>query len=382
MRILQVIEFLTPQMGGSPMIAYQISRQLAQRGHEVTVVTSNYGKSRFPQGPFQVIFQPNLIARWGFYVTPGLIPWARENLQAFEMIHLHTARTFQNIIIGHYARQYGMPYLLQAHGTLPVIVARKPAKRLYDFLFGRRVVAEAHGLIAVSPLERDQYLQYGVPAKKISLVPNGLDLEEYSHLPPKGSYRSASSIAVETHVILSVGRIHQLKGLDHLIRAFARLHKISPNSLLVIAGPDEGDLPRLERLVSGMDLQGFVRFPGPLYGEQKLAALVDADVVTSTSYYESFGLVPFEALMCGTPVVVSREIASGQLIATANAGYLVPYGDEETLCNSLLHVLTSPEEALARVASGQAYVRQHLDWQVIITQIEQLYATYSGHRDV
>jgi len=378
MRILQVIEFLTPQMGGSPMVAYQISRHLAQRNHEVTVVTSDYGKSRFPQGSFRVIFLPNLVARWGFYVTPGLIRWTRENLQAYEAIHLHTARTFQNIVVSHYARQYKMPYLLQAHGTLPVIVARKTAKHLYDLSFGRRVVAGARGMIAVSALERDQYLQYGVPAEKISLVPNGLDLEEFSHLPAKGSYRSANSISEDIRLILSIGRIHQLKGLDHLIGAFAPLHKIYPDSLLVIAGPDEGDQPRLERLISKLDLQGSVWFPGPLYGEQKLAALVDADVVTSTSYYEIFGLVPFEALMCGTPVVVSSEIASGQLIATANAGYLAPYGDEVALCASLRHVLTYPEEALTRVASGQAYIRQHLDWQVIIEQFEQLYATYSA----
>ena len=379
MRILQVIEFLTPQMGGSPMVAYQISRHLAQRNHEVTVVTSDYGKSRFPQGSFRVIYLPNLVARWGFYVTPGLVRWALENLQGYEAIHLHTARTFQNIVVSHYARQYKMPYLLQAHGTLPVIVARRAAKRLYDLSFGRRVVAGARGMIAVSALERDQYLQYGAPAEKISLVPNGLDLEEFSHLPAKGSYRSASSIPEDTRLILSIGRIHQLKGLGHLIGAFATLHKSYPDSLLVIAGPDEGDQPRLERLVSKLDLQGSVWFPGPLYGEGKLAALVDADVVTSTSYYEIFGLVPFEALMCGTPVVVSREIASGQLLATANAGYLAPYGDEGALCTSLRHVLANPEEALTRVASGQAYIRQHLDWRVIIEQFEQLYATYSAH---
>lgn len=376
MRILQVIEFLTPQMGGSPMIAYQISRHLAQRGHEVTVVTSDYGTSRFPEDAFRVVYLPNLVARWGFYVTPGLIRWTRENLPNFDIIHLHTARTFQNIVVSHYARRYSMPYLLQAHGTLPVIVARKVAKHLYDLLFGRRVVAGAHGMIAVSEMEMTQYQQFGVPAEKISLVPNGLDLEEFSHLPTRGSYRYKLNIAEGTAVILSVGRIHQLKGLDHLIGAFARFQKLKPDSLLVIAGPDEGHQPRLERLISSLGLQGSVRFPGPLYGKEKLAAMVDADVVTSTSYYEIFGLVPFEALMCGTPVVVSQEIVSGQLIDAVNAGYLAPYGDADALCACLIEVLSHPEEAHRRVALGQAYVRQHLGWQAIIGQIEQLYATF------
>jgi len=381
MRILQVIEFLTPQMGGSPMVAYQISRHLAQRGHEVTVVTSDYGTSRFPEESFRVIYLPNLVARWGFYVTPGLIRWAREYLPDFEIIHLHTARTFQNLVVSHYARHYDKPYLFQAHGTLPVIVARKFAKRLYDLFFGRRVVAGAHGVIAVSEMEIAQYRQFGVPAEKISLVPNGLALEEFSHLPARGSYRSEQHIAEGTVVILSVGRIHQLKGLDHLIGAFARFQKTRPDSLLIIAGPDEGDQPRLERLISSLELQGSVRFPGPLYGIKKLAAMVDADVVTSTSYYEIFGLVPFEALMCGTPVVVSQEIASGQLIAAANAGYLAPYGDEDALCACLIEVLTHPEEAHRRVASGQAYVRRHLGWQAIIEQFEQLYAFSAGQLD-
>jgi glycosyltransferase involved in cell wall biosynthesis len=380
MRILQVIEFLTPQMGGSPMVAYQISRHLAQRGHEVTVVTSDFGESRFPSSSFQVIFHPNLIARWGFYVTPGLVQWSRDNLQTYEAIHLHTARTFQNIIVSHYAQQYKMPYLLQAHGTLPVFDARKAAKRLYDIFFGRRVIAGAHSMIAVSPLEKEQYLRYGVPAEKISLIPNGLDLKEFSHLPAKGSYRLANNIAEGTVVILSVGRIHTLKGLSHLIVAFARLHEFHPESLLIIAGPDEGDQSRLERLAANLQIQGSIWFPGPLYGVQKLAAMVDADVVTSTSYYEIFGLVPFEALLCGTPVLVSQEIASGKLIAEVNAGYLAPYGNEEALCNSLMHILNNPEEAHMRVASGQAYVRQHLDWQVIIGQIERLYSALSDHR--
>jgi len=67
----------------------------------VTVVTSDYGISHFPQGAFRVIFLPNLVARWGFYVTPDLIRWARENLQANDIIHLHSARTSNAIFFAY-----------------------------------------------------------------------------------------------------------------------------------------------------------------------------------------------------------------------------------------------------------------------------------------
>jgi glycosyltransferase involved in cell wall biosynthesis len=362
-------------MGGAAVVPYDIARQLAYRGHQVTVVTSDFAlqAARFPDQPYELVVFPNWIARAGFYVTPGLARWLREHLSNYQVAHLHTVRTFQNILAARRASHDGIPFVLQAHGTLPVFDARQSAKRLYDLLFGRRMLRDASAFIAVSPLEEQQYQAFGILPEKIATIANGLDLDQYSRLPPRGAFRARLGISPAQKVILFLGRLHPIKNLDFLIRVFAGLRNEMPDLTLVLAGPDEGDRERLERLAVSMGVESAVCFPGPLYQADKLAAFVDADVLCYPSAYEIFGLVPFEALMCGTPVVVSKESGMGQIISHAQAGYDVPHADLTAFIETIKMVLLNPDEARPRVAAGQAYIRKYLAWSVIIRQLEALY---------
>lgn len=375
MRILQVIEFFSPSMGGSAQVAYQVARHLAARGHEVTVAASDFSAdgSRFPDDAFQVRLFPSVFSRWGFYVTPGLVRWAQEHLASCDIVHLHNVRTFQNAVIAALARRRGLSYVMSAHGSLPVLAERRAAKRSYDLMVGRRLVHGAAQLIAVSPVEAQQFQETGIAPERISLVYNGLDPAEYAQLPARGQFRRRWTIPVNARVVLSLGRIHRIKGIDHLIAAFARLRVVVDNAVLIVAGPDDGDLARLREVVDRAGLVQSVRFPGGLYGAQKLAALIDADVVAAPSQYEIFGIVPFEALMCGTPVVVTAGSASGQLLSQAGAAYLAPYGDADALSQALLAALAHPVHSRQMVQAGQAFVRQRLQWPAIAHRLEQVY---------
>lgn len=376
MQILQVIPFFTPEMGGSAQVAYQISRRLSERGHDVTVVTSDFSteRSRFHPIPFRVVYLPCRFARWGFYATPGLVSWVRENLARFDVVHMHTVRTFQNAVVHHFARRDKVPYVLSAHGTLPVIIERKLAKRIYDLLVGRRLLASVSRLVAVSPLEAEQYrLADGIQERQIRVIYNGLDLHEFSYLPPRELLRQKLSIPREAPVVLFLGRLHRRKGIDHLVKAFAGLREEVKDAILVIAGPDEGELAHLQSLVGHLQLGAWVRFAGPLYGQEKLAAYVDADALASPAIHEIFGLVPFEALMCGTPVIVTNDCGSGQLIQQAGAGYIVPFGDVEALTATLLRALTDRQETHRQVTAGQSFVRRRMDWRILCTHFEDLY---------
>ncbi len=375
MRILQVIPFFTPQMGGSAQAAYQMSRHLAARGHEITVVTSDFSlkESCFEDISFQVIYLPAVLAGFGFYLTPQLVQWSRENVASFDVIHMHTVRTYQNAVVGHFARKFGVPYLVSAHGTLPVIVQRKLPKRIYDLIFGKALLRGASRLVAVSPVEVEQYRQFGIEEERIRIIYNGLDLAEFSSLPPRGRLRSKLGIAASAKVVLYLGRLHKRKGIDKLIEAFARLRAEDGAYRLLIAGPDEGELSRLQSLAKRLGVHEQVRFLGPLYGMEKLAAYVDADVLASPAVYEIFGLVPFEALLCGTPVVVTNDCGSGQIIAEAKAGYLVPYADIEALKAAIDCMLTNREKASRQVRAGQEYIRGRLTWNTVIDDLEGLF---------
>lgn len=376
LRILHVIPHFTPAHGGSVRVVYDTAHLLGARGHDVTIVTSDYGmdKLRMESGPFTVEPMPTTLARWKFYVTPALVGWARRHVRDFDVIHMHEVRTLQNAIVARAARQADVPFVLSAHGTLPIVVQRQQAKQAYDLLFGRNLLSTANHLVAVSPVEVDQYRQAGVEDARIRLIMNGLDLAAFVHLPARGAFLAAlSSKSPQTKLIVYLGRVHQSKGINHLIEAFGRLLEQKPDTILAIVGPDDGEQARLESLARRLALTERVIFTGPRYGRDKLAALVDADVVALPSMPEIFGLVAFEALMCGAPVVVANDCGAGRIIEEAGAGYLTPYGDPAALAGALLRALTDPVEARQKVAAGQAFIRAHLDWNAIITDLENLY---------
>jgi glycosyltransferase involved in cell wall biosynthesis len=363
-------------MGGAAEVAYQISRHLAARGHEITVVTTDYPLKADHYKPqnVHVVEIPNLLAVSGFYFSPGLIDWARRNIYNFDIIHMHTCRTFQNAVIRNFAIKHQVPYVLSAHGTLPIIVQRKWAKRIFDWVVGDGLLESASCLLAVSPVEAEQYQRAGIPDNKIKVIFNGLDLHEFDSLPPRGAFRKwLPGVGENTKIILYLGRIDRRKRIDQLINAFSCLCDDQVESVLVIAGPDGGDLKRLRSLICCLNLQSRVIFTGPLYGSDKLASYVDADVLVSSAIYEIFGLVPFEALMCGTPVIVTDEGGCGKLVQNAEAGYTVAVGDVNGLATMISHVLSHLEEAKKKVQAGQSFIRQNLDWKKLALQIENLY---------
>ncbi len=158
-------------------------------------------------------------------------------------------------------------------------------------------------------------------------------------------------------------RLHRTKGIDFLIEGFSRLQMDREAYRLVIVGPDEGELQRLKSLARKCGVENFVVFAGPLYGVDRLKAFVDADIFLSTSHFEVTGLNCFEALMCGAPVIVTKNTGQGILIEEAQAGYLVPFGDTASLKSQILNVTEDRNEALRRVRAGQKYIREQMDWR-------------------
>jgi glycosyltransferase involved in cell wall biosynthesis len=376
MRILQVIPFFSPQMGGSAEVVYQLSKHLSRRGHEVTVVTTNYPPRapRYSEEEICVIEIPNCYAGTGFYLSPGLVSWASQNVRKFDIIHMHTFRTFQNVIIGNFASRYNIPYILSAHGTLPVIVQRKFAKRLFDIFLGKKLLSSSKYLIAQSLLEANHFRQIGIPDYKIRIIYNGLDPADFTELPPRGSFKMQSQIInPDERIILFLGRLHKIKGIETLIFAFKNVLRSIKNLQLVIAGPDEGELSKLISLTLKLQIQYHVKFIGPVYDRDKLSLFIDSDVLVYPSLYESFGLVPFEALLCGIPIIVSKNIGAAQIISEFDAGYVVDYGDVYGLQKALEDIFLIPNKTQQMVNQGKKLIAQKLSWVQNIVDIENIY---------
>ena len=373
MKILQVVQFFSAKHGGSAMVPYEMSKHLHKAGHDVTVLTTDFQMDNdFIDSldgveviPFHC--QMNI---GSLLVSSSMKKYLKQNINKFDIIHMHNFRTYQNIVVHKFAKKHGIPCVLQAHGSVLRIIEKKGLKYLFDIIFGYRILRDASKLIAVSNIEVEQYLQMDVPKEKIIVIPNGIETDSFINLPKNGDFRKQYGIS-EKYVILFLGRLHEIKGIDFLIRAYSELRKEVNDVVLVLAGPDDGYKAKAEMLINKLNLTDHIKFTGYIGGVDKLAAYVDADVLIYPSTFEIFGLVPFEAIMCGTPVIVTDDCGCGDLVSEAKCGYVVKYGDVNDLKQKIISIIENPDERM--IKSGEEYIRDNLAMEYVVKQVEEVY---------
>ncbi|MFC1966129.1 glycosyltransferase [Chloroflexota bacterium] len=375
MKILQVANLFSPLHGGSAEVPYQLSKELAKREHQVTIYTSDFRLKReyivrIPELKFHAF--KTWVSLAGFQVTPGIMGKAKEEIKHLDVVHMHNYRTFQNVVMHHYAMKYGIPYVIEAHGSLTTFFQKRWLKRAFDAVWGYGLLRDAAKVIAVTPMEAEQYRSMGVGDSKIEIIPHGIDLSEYDDLPARGEFRRKYNLDNDQRIILYLGRIHKVKGLDLLIKAFVSAAKTLNDAKLVIAGPDDGHLGVLKGLVKELRIEGKVLFTGPLYEREKLEAYVDCDVYVLPSVYEIFGITVLEAYACGTPVIVTDRCGIADVV-NAQAGLVVEY-DKDQLRDAILHMLSN--DALRREfgEKGKILVRDKFNWGKITEQVESVYS--------
>jgi glycosyltransferase involved in cell wall biosynthesis len=384
MRILQAIPYFYPawRFGGPVKVAYDISRKLVDRGHSVTVYTSDIKDENLRVGTafkevdgINVFYFRNLsisLTKKKIFITPSLISALKKNVRSFDIVHIHGNRTTLNPIFYHFLKKGSVPYVLQSHGGLPSIGL---SKNLYDLFFGYKLLNDAAKVIALSKVEAEQYTSIGVPDEKVTIIPNGIDLSEYAELPPKGAFKKKFNISEDRKIILYLGRIHKIKGIDFLIRACAYLkNKMNfKDAVLVIAGPDDGYLSEIKYLAQASGVSNSILFAGPLYGEDKLAAYVDSEVYVLPSRYETFPMTILEAYACGKPIVASRVGGLKDLVKDGETGLLFEPGNVEQLAKSIFNLLNGNDAAKEMGLKGKNFVRENFTIEKVVERLEKVY---------
>ena len=387
LRILHVTPYFRDAWGygGIPRIASTLVRELAHRGHEVTVCTTDAAEAgtrsaalatRFTEpGAVDVRIFPNLSNTLAYhrqlFLPRGLGAFLSAHAAAFDVAHLHACRNLPVSIASRHLRRARIPYVLAPNGTAPRIERRRAAKWVYDRVIGRQDVDGAACVIAVSEAERRQLEELGVRSDKIRLLPNPVDLDEHRQPPRAGAFRAEYSLG-SSRVVLYLGKLTPRKRVDVLLRAFAS-SGLASDVRLVIAGNDMGARRSLERLAGQSGLKDRVLFTGLLQGVARLEALADADVLVYPSSDEVFGLVPLEALLTGTPVIVADDSGCGELITQIGGGLVTPLGDSGALAAAMRRVLASPAEWRARAVTAARLVRQRYGGSTVAAKLDGLY---------
>lgn len=390
MKILQVVPYFPPAyaFGGPGIVAYEISKELAKRGHEVTVYTTdakdltsrlNIDSPRFLDG-VQVYYFRNFsikLVKWSkLFILPEMLSKTIGKIKEFDIVHLHEYRTFQDIVTHHLTKKYNVPYVFQVHGSLPIMMAKKRLKLAYDILFGCKLLRDASKVIALTPMESQDYRNMGVTKEKIAIIPDGIDPQPFLNLPECSIFRRIFNIPSEYKIVLFMGRIHKIKGLHYLIHAFAQVVKDFNKAMLVICGPDDGYLSDAKKLVEYHKISDNVRFVGLVSGVTKLCAYVDASVVVCPSLYGAFDLVPIEAAFCGKPLIASNLSTYGlaKLIEEGHFGLLVNPLNVNELKNAIILLLRNQDLATRLGSNSRAYAFNNLTTERMVDKLEKLYA--------
>jgi glycosyltransferase involved in cell wall biosynthesis len=235
-------------------------------------------------------------------------------------------------------------------------------KRLFWALLQGAPVRRAACIHATSDQEYAEIRNFGL-CNPVAIIPNGIDLPELPH--------GTSSFA-GGRTVLALGRIHPKKGLDLLIRAWAKLAASQSEWRLKIVGPAEAGHD--EELATLADSLGAARvtIEDPVYGEAKIAALSSADLFVLSSRNENFGIAVAEALAAGTPVIATKGAPWGGL-EVESCGWWIEHG-VEPLAAALTQAMAMPRDALKAMGSkGRAWMARDFSWDRVASDLLAVY---------
>jgi len=372
MRILQAFDFLSlPHGGGAVDVIYKLSRALSAQGHDVTICAGDYGSDYAylsGLGNVGLKLYHSYFNKHGVYLMPGLTSLDVRN---YDVIHLHCYRSMQNVVLAQKAITSNIPYIIDAHGSTVHRTGRKKLLLdMFDMLFGLSLIEKAKLVIAETEVGFVEWEKLGADTSRIRLQHPLLDTSEFVTLPDRGSFRQVHGLD-DTPIVLFLGRIHQAKGIDTLVDAVRLLHDRGTDTRLVIAGQDDGYRDSLSGMLEGTSIK--VVFTGYLSGKDKLAALVDANLLVQPSIYEAGARPSLEAIMCNTPVIVSKDTGAGREIASFDGGLLFETGNAAELADRILEILHKPDEARIRTEKAKGYIEANLSLTNGIAGYEKIY---------
>lgn len=367
--------------GGIPRLATTMTRALARRGHHVSVCTTDVRDSRTRARSqaqnthgIDVRIFPNLsnaIAYHFQFFTPiGLRRYLRRAAASFDVAHLHACYNLPGVIAASELTRAGVPYVVSPNGTAPPLERRIRAKRLFAFTAGRSMLPHAARIVAVSRSEVKQLRDMGIDGSTIALIPNPVDDAEFERPVDGSGYRRRIGLG-DGPVVLFLGKLTPRKGVEDLVRAFASLDDV--RATLIVAGNDMGTGASILALIRQLALDTRVIRPGLLTGSERLDALAAADVVVYPSRDEIFGLVPLEALLAGTPVIVCNDSGCGEVISSTGGGLIVPPGNITALSVAIETVLANVDGWRQRAQVAASAVRRRFGSDVVCEQLESLY---------
>jgi glycosyltransferase involved in cell wall biosynthesis len=379
LRIVHVIDYLDPKMGGGTVIAASLAIAQARAGHSVTLVSYPTPGPREPAfdlfddwGRVNHVLVPNP-GKVGRVLAGGFASAVDEALRQADVMHLHNVWGPAMWASYKAARRRGVPYVWLLNGMLdPWSMRQKQLKKKIALSLGvRRAMSDAASLHLSTPHEEPAARALGITSP-VFVVANGIFLSEFSQrLAAAPPLKQAFPDLPAGKLMLFLGRIHFKKGLDLLVEGLDRA-RVPDDWQVVIAGPDDGYLATTRELVSRSKLASRIHFVGGVFGEKKMSLLRSASAFCLPSRQEGFSVAVLEALASGLPSVISTECHFRQ-VHDVGAGIETTL-ELDSIADGFSRVMNLSDDALRVMGqSGRDLVERHYTWPVIAQELDGHY---------
>ena len=384
LRLLHVVPSYYPAVryGGPIRSVHALCASLAQRGHEVSVYTTNIdgennsdvplGRPVDMDGVLISYFPVPALRRLCW--SPALARTLRKTTASFDLVHLHSVFLWPTYAAARAARRAQVPYVLSPRGMLVGDVIRKRSRLVKSAWIGlveQKSLAQAARVHVTAEIEGDEVKSLGLELPQIMCVPNGVNWPSRHVALGEGPFA-----AIPRPYALFLSRVNHKKGLDRLIKAW----KSVPHLTLIIAGNDEESyLPELKALAQSEGVAGRVRFIGGVSDEHKWGLYESAEMFILPSYSENFGNVVAEAMAMACPVVITPEVGLAKLVKEVGAGLVTP-GEPSVLAQAVARLHENEFQRKKFGAAGRRAAMELLSWEGVAARMEAEYRKIVGSK--
>ena len=383
MKILMLTWEYPPRIvGGIARVVHDLSKRLIKDGHEVTVITYRDGNVPEYENDKGVevyrvdnyMIHPNNFIDWIMQLNFNMIAKATEVINkegGFDVIHAH------DWLVTYAAKSLKQSFNLPMVATIHATEAGRNSG-IHDDT--QRYINDTEWLLTYEATEvivNSNYMKghvqglFGLPFDKISVIPNGINLNNFTGIDRDYDFRRRFAMDNEK-IILYVGRLVYEKGVQHLISAMPKILENYHDSKLVIAGKG-GMIDELKSQVDSMGLSNKVYFTGYLNQKEVQKMYKCADVAVFPSTYEPFGIVALEAMLAGIPTVVSDIGGLNEIVEHGVNGMKSYTGNPNSIADSVLSLLFDPQLAMNVTKNAKNKVKDEFNWQKIAQDTHYIY---------
>lgn len=366
---MHVIASIDASKGGPPLVASRLAAAQAGIGHSVALLSYtphdpasavSTALSKVPHGAkVRIVDVGPSGGAWEALTASRATKEIAAVVPEFDLCVLHGVWNSILLAAANAFRRAGKAYVVVPHGMLdPWSMTQKRPKKLLALALAYRAMLN-HAAFLHCLNADEQTLMAPLRLKsRCEIIPNGVFLEEFATLPARGGFHAKHPELAGQPYVLFLSRIHFKKGLDYLADAFEIVARTNPALRLVVAGPDDGYRATFEQMIAQKGLTPRTHVVGPLYGDEKLAAFIDAACFCLPSRQEGFSIAITESLACSTPVVISNDCHFPE-VRDAGAGRVVPL-NAQAVAAGILEVLAADRGALGR--AGRKLVEERFNW--------------------